>query len=401
MAQIWSDIEKLLTPTWVTSVPPKLGDPNHGKLKADQWRALGTIHLPVSLIHLWSTTNDNDPRSMRLHKILEVTMSLVSAVVIATSYTTSPSHTEAYLHHMLRYLNGIRELFPEYDLRPNHHMALHIHEYLLLFGPVHSWWTFPFERMIGLLQRMHHNGKIGMFSFFPFVVTSQFVILGDLEETMARAYTRSANLRALLLKSGCPEVIHHSEQIFRKLVNPQVRNTLDTDIRTFSSLLNYNIDDDSNAPNKTTLTVQVKTLPEDLRLAFVQSDIAVPSSGQLLNSLDINGLTYSTSATHKGNSCAMIFPADPIPAQIVYIVQFPQTNETYIAVRRHKKAAIVPDPYAQYRALRARLWDPELTAVEVVRLSQIVSHFSCLPLELDEAKYIVAISLSRTSEPPL
>jgi len=167
MAQIWSDIEKLLTPTWVTSAPPKLGDPNHGKLKADQWQALGTIHLPVSLIHLWSMTNDSDPRSMRLHKILEVTLSLVSTVVIATSYTTSPSHAEAYLHHMLWYLNGIRELFPEYDLCPNHHMALHIHGYLLLFGPVHSWWTFPFERMIGLLQRMHYNGKIGMFSFFP------------------------------------------------------------------------------------------------------------------------------------------------------------------------------------------------------------------------------------------
>jgi len=37
MAQIWLDIKKLLTLIWVTSVPPKLGDPNHRKLKADQW----------------------------------------------------------------------------------------------------------------------------------------------------------------------------------------------------------------------------------------------------------------------------------------------------------------------------------------------------------------------------
>ena len=64
-------------------------------------------------------------------------------------------------------------------------------------------------------------------------------------------------------------------------------------------------------PNETTLTVQVKTLSKDLRLAFMQSDIAVLSSSQLLNSLNIYGLTYSTSSTHKGNSCAMIFPADP------------------------------------------------------------------------------------------
>jgi hypothetical protein len=43
-------------------------------------------------------------------------------------------------------------------------MALHLHEYLLLFGPVHAWWTFSFERMIGMLQQMQTNSKIGMYS---------------------------------------------------------------------------------------------------------------------------------------------------------------------------------------------------------------------------------------------
>ena len=88
-------------------------------------------------------------------------MSLVSAVVIATSHTISTAHADSYLTHMIDYLNGIKELFPKYKLHLNHHMALHIHEYLLLFGPVHSWWTFPFERMIGALQRMPHNNKPG------------------------------------------------------------------------------------------------------------------------------------------------------------------------------------------------------------------------------------------------
>ena len=45
---------------------------------------------------------------------------------------------------------------------------------------------------------------------------------GEMEETIARAYARSANLRALLLKSGCPEVIRHSEVFFNKLLDPQV-----------------------------------------------------------------------------------------------------------------------------------------------------------------------------------
>ncbi len=161
MSEIWADLETILTPTWMTSVPHNLGNPAHGKLKADQWCTLGTVHLPLSLICLWGSVDSDNPRSVCCRKILEVTMFLVSAVVIATSHTISTAHADSYLMHMIDYLNGIKELFPKYRLHPNHHMALHIHEYLLLFGPVHSWWTFPFERMIGALQRMPHNNKPG------------------------------------------------------------------------------------------------------------------------------------------------------------------------------------------------------------------------------------------------
>jgi hypothetical protein len=47
-------------------------------------------------------------------------------------------------------------------------MAFHLHEYLILFGPVHAWWTFPFERIIGKLQRIPTSEKIGEI-FSPFL----------------------------------------------------------------------------------------------------------------------------------------------------------------------------------------------------------------------------------------
>ena len=40
-------------------------------------------------------------------------------------------------------------------------MALHLRDYILLYGPVHSWWAYPFERMIGTLQRISTNYKEG------------------------------------------------------------------------------------------------------------------------------------------------------------------------------------------------------------------------------------------------
>jgi hypothetical protein len=93
----------------------------------------------------------------------------MSAVVLASSRVTSPSIAAAYLSQMRAYMDGVKRLFPQYKFRPNHHMALHLHEYLCRFGPVHSWWTFPFERMIGMLERIPTNFKIGE-SFFIFPI---------------------------------------------------------------------------------------------------------------------------------------------------------------------------------------------------------------------------------------
>jgi hypothetical protein len=149
----------MVTPSWLTSVPTNLGSASHGKLKADQWRVLGTTYLPISLVRLWSKLKTGDEKTGKRSRILDATMSLLSAVVIASSHVTSPAHADLYLQHMQAYLTGIKQLFPDYSLHANHHMALHLHEYLLLYGPVHAWWAFPFERLIGLLQRVPTNHK--------------------------------------------------------------------------------------------------------------------------------------------------------------------------------------------------------------------------------------------------
>lgn len=172
MSELRSDIEHMITPSWLTSVPTNLGEPSHGKLKADQWRILGTTYLPVSLTRLWSRLEPDDERSVHCKKLLSVTLSLISAVIIASSRTTSQENADLYLHHMQTYLAGLRELFPLYKFLPNHHMALHLPEYLRLYGPVHSWWTFPFERLIGMLQRIPNN-----FQDSRFYESSCFIIV--------------------------------------------------------------------------------------------------------------------------------------------------------------------------------------------------------------------------------
>jgi hypothetical protein len=161
MREVWSDIEAMVKPSWLTSLPAKLGSASHGKLKADQWRALGTTFLPVTLVRLWGCAT-NDSESEERKRILDVTMSLISAIIIASSRVTSARNADLYLQHLQAYISGVKALFPDYRFHPNHHMALHLHEYLRLYGPVHSWWAFPFERLIGILQRIPTNSKIGL-----------------------------------------------------------------------------------------------------------------------------------------------------------------------------------------------------------------------------------------------
>ena len=128
MAEIWADMETILTPTWIISIPHNLRNPAHSKLKADQWCTLGTVHLPLLLIHLWGSVDSNNSHSVYCQNILEVTMCLVSAVIIATSHNISTTHADFYLIHMIDYLNGIKELFPKYKLHLNYYMVLYIHE---------------------------------------------------------------------------------------------------------------------------------------------------------------------------------------------------------------------------------------------------------------------------------
>ena len=65
---------------------------------------------------------------------------------------------------MVEYLNILKDLYPNMAWRPNHHASLHIGSFLLLFGPMHGWWMFVFERMIGLLQKTNTNFKLGELS---------------------------------------------------------------------------------------------------------------------------------------------------------------------------------------------------------------------------------------------
>ena len=152
-------IHNTITPSWVGSVPYNFCAAAAGTPKADEWRTIFTIYLPLCLISLLGTPSDNP----RLRQVLDHTMQLVCAVLLACTRVTDVTRTQRYLECLQSYISQLPILYPGLGCESIHHMAFHIYDFLELFGPVHSWWSFPFERLIGQLQRLPTNHKSGMY----------------------------------------------------------------------------------------------------------------------------------------------------------------------------------------------------------------------------------------------
>jgi hypothetical protein len=91
-------------------------------------------------------------------------MDLVQAICLAGKCPVTPLRADLFRLYYKKFLSALRTLLPNATLRPNDHMAFHIYDGLLSFGPMRSWWTFPFERLNGKLQDLPHNQKIGQLS---------------------------------------------------------------------------------------------------------------------------------------------------------------------------------------------------------------------------------------------
>jgi hypothetical protein len=167
LGRICDVIRDTSVPTWLGSVPSNFGEASAGTLKADEWRSLIMVNLPIALVSLWGAgTSHSDELDVRLRVVLDHTMELVSAVYLACGRTMTARRATAYRSYISGYVGKLKQIHPTSSLRPNHHASFHLYDYLLLFGPAHSWWSFPFERLIGILQRLPVNHKFGWSSLY-------------------------------------------------------------------------------------------------------------------------------------------------------------------------------------------------------------------------------------------
>ncbi|KAI7939845.1 hypothetical protein MJO29_014581 [Puccinia striiformis f. sp. tritici] len=182
LAFINARLPRINFPSWIKQPLSMLGKASHGKVKADEWRNLYSMQLPLILPLYWRAP-DVQQLSL-LHNFAH----LVSLVNIGSKRHTESGLIAKYRHHLQAYLLTSVSIFNQETVAPNHHMAIHLAKCLEKFGPVRSWWAFPLERLMGQILKASHKNHIG-----------------ELEITFLNNFCRLGNLRVLLNSDRLPD----------------------------------------------------------------------------------------------------------------------------------------------------------------------------------------------------
>ncbi len=226
------------------------------------------------------------------------------------------------------------------------------------------------------------------------------LVQGQLEQTISESFTRAANLRAFVYKTNqCPPAILHCQSIFRRLIDPRVRNTLTSDMMDFTvveqpDVAVWNPMATSKVPSK---------LQTILRL---HNNNAHVDRAQFLTNIIVHGLRYTTSTKSFGNSCVLLgLPSSDVkvPAVIDSILKIQtsaDTLEILLAVRRYKALPNPCDGTSRFQEVGVSIWSSKLGDLEIVKPGNINSHYASLSFKTVGLGAVIAvISLARVSPP--
>ncbi len=400
------------------SPPRNLGSASHGKLKADQWRTACTVSLVITLVRLWGFQGDK-------FDILQNFADLSRAVRFATSRSTSLEKVRKYEQYISCYLEGMARIYGADCVRPNHHLALHLIECLLGFGPVHSWWSFPFERLNGRLQRLRTN-KIDAYVLRRLDHLSESYSrsfdAGALPLTYMLSFCRGINLMSYISNSARPLIRQFKDLASKWLLNSEAakeEGKMKRYLRAFGLqdvilssmdfanevLLFDNINAEPLSPDDyTKLVLAIRTIQGPNR-NFVHHAVSTRRRrahlkyGQSPKELRKDQVIFRAtleSRRRKQKNCLVEFvtvAGDRAVGQVIdiFLHQRQDTTDAFFKIARFgelNEQDARKDPYRTFENLGAKLYYEEIHSVEIVPLRDVSAHIAYCPFTVSEGVFL-------------
>ncbi|KAJ3803931.1 hypothetical protein F5876DRAFT_53988, partial [Lentinula aff. lateritia] len=192
-------VREVTVPSWISKPPEYIGLPKAGTPKADNWRRLFAVFLPLALLSMWqvhSPVAASDAKEMS--SVLDTSLYLTCALIAMTKHRLRLQDRLNFREYLRCHILGLKQNFPGWIL-PSHHVSFHIFDYMDLFGPVHNFWCFPGERLISRLRNITINNRIGEF-----------------ESTLLHSFCKGSAFRRWLLHPDCPPLLKVLRQLLDK-----------------------------------------------------------------------------------------------------------------------------------------------------------------------------------------
>jgi len=191
-----------------------------------------------------------------------------------------------------------------------------------------------------------------------------------MESTLLHSFLKAGNLKRWLAKPDCPAVIKECKRLFDKIYRPKVS---DGDVSEGDLHVSHPVP---------------KNIPQDLRPLLGPLQHQAIMCARLRH----NGVIYTTSDTHTGNSLVHFYPqgdtSSLVPGSIKYIYE--EHGRFCLAVQQQLPASeIVSDPYTIYAHFPAKLYSSQLSS----QLERVDIFTLC---ELETFRYSVCCSITIT-----
>ena len=250
--------------------------------------------------------------ALHLHRVLGHTMLLVSAITIACKRTTSQLHSQMYLQCMVPYISQLVDIHPHETVWPYHHMSMHLPHFFSLFGPAWTLWTYPFEQLIGQIQRLLSNHKLGKLSQIISLCIIWSIIhwLGQMESTLLTSLLKASKIKQWMADPSNPALVQQIKSLDNNIYSPNSPDGVSTAHA-----------DELEESDDTQALLSAKKIPIDLRPLLPSPETKICLHARFKQ----GGIVFSIPQIHEGNSQVYFYPngdrlASPIPGIIRHIL---------------------------------------------------------------------------------